>query len=292
MSTPSQPLFDMSKATPLFDMSKAQPLNQEDRNFPGTDIPRMPSKIPPSMLGHPEEGLQPEDIPKHAKAAAEVLGGMAGGEAFSALKGTVGVLMRILGTGAGAGTANAALQAATTGTVNPTEALQTGAGFAAGAAVGEAPGFLSEARTALRELFFTPEGKITPIGKALSHPLDAASEFALRKVVGAPEAPVAPVKAESVPITRSPNYDPAAYRAGVAQRTTPPAPAPTPSPIAEPGSPLPQTSRTLVSYPRTLLVEMAKHGDLEALRELIRNPGGIDWRAAVPNAKYMLEFIK
>jgi hypothetical protein len=64
---------------------------------------------------------------------------------------------------------------------------------------------------------------------------------------------------------------------------------PEPSRIQAPGSPPPPVNRTLVSYDRRLLVEMAKGGDLNALRELIRNPGGIDVATAVPNSKYLLE---
>jgi hypothetical protein len=61
------------------------------------------------------------------------------------------------------------------------------------------------------------------------------------------------------------------------------------SKIVTPGSAAPPINKTLVSYPRTQLVEMAKKGDLDALRELIRNPGGIDVRSAVPNSRYLLE---
>lgn len=62
-----------------------------------------------------------------------------------------------------------------------------------------------------------------------------------------------------------------------------------PSRIVTPLSPAPAVGRTLVSYDRNLLVHMARGGDLNALRELIRNPGGIDVKTAVPNSKYLLE---
>jgi hypothetical protein len=65
--------------------------------------------------------------------------------------------------------------------------------------------------------------------------------------------------------------------------------APEPSKIQTALSPPPPINRTLVSYDRDLLVHMARGGDLNALRELIRNPGGIDVASAVPNSKYLLE---
>lgn len=61
------------------------------------------------------------------------------------------------------------------------------------------------------------------------------------------------------------------------------------SKIVSPLSPPPPINRTLVSYDRNLLVHMARGGDLNALRELIRNPGGIDVASAVPNSKYLME---
>jgi hypothetical protein len=64
---------------------------------------------------------------------------------------------------------------------------------------------------------------------------------------------------------------------------------PVPSRIAEPNSAAPPINKTLVSYSRLRLVEMAKGGDLDALRELIRNPGGIDVKSAVPNSRYLIE---
>jgi len=61
------------------------------------------------------------------------------------------------------------------------------------------------------------------------------------------------------------------------------------SKIVSPLSPPPSINRTLVSYDRQLLVHMARGGDLNALRELIRNPGDIDVATAVPNSKYLME---
>jgi len=40
--------------------------------------------------------------------------------------------------------------------------------------------------------------------------------------------------------------------------------------------------------PRTVLVEMAKRGDLNALRELVRNPGGVDINS-ISGARYLME---
>lgn len=65
--------------------------------------------------------------------------------------------------------------------------------------------------------------------------------------------------------------------------------APETSRIVTPLSPAPPVTRTLVSYDRDLLVHMARGGDLQALRELIRNPGSINVSEAVPNARYLLE---
>lgn len=64
---------------------------------------------------------------------------------------------------------------------------------------------------------------------------------------------------------------------------------PEPAKIVSPLSPAPPINKTLVSYDRQLLVHMARGGDLNALRELIRNPGGINVSEAVPNSKYLME---
>lgn len=76
-----------------------------------------------------------------------------------------------------------------------------------GAALGEAAGLRGTARDAL----FTPDGKPTPLGRALSHPTEAAIDYGLRKVVGAPDYRV---KGDAVNIRQSPNFDPASYNAG------------------------------------------------------------------------------
>lgn len=248
-----------------------------------------PSKIPPEMTGHPEQGFQPEDVAKNLKAAAEVLGSTVGGEALPAVKGLLGLIVRITGSGVGAGAANAAVQGLTTGKVNPEEALKTGAGFAAGSAVSEVPGIIGSTRDALKELFFKDNSQLTDLGKAIVHPT-TLPEYMLRNSLGVPAE-----STKAVPIMQSPAFDPGAYRAGVAARTAKPEisvvnETPTePSKIVTPLSPPPPINRTLVSYDRNLLVHMARGGDLNALRELIRNPGGIDVASAVPNSKFLLE---
>lgn len=293
--------------------------------FAGGTLPA-PSKIPPEMTGHPEEGLQKEDIPKHLKAAAEVLGSTVGADAVPVVRGLAGLLLRSLGAGAGAGAANVGAQAITTGQVNPEEALRTAGGFAGGEAIVGGAQALGETRAALRDLFFKPNAQLTDLGKAIVHPTDLP-EMLVRRSLGV-EAPAA--RAESVPISKSPNYDPAAYRAGAAMRsslggpkievsnnpfegmtssekpigtaelpkTAPSKPpiqlvkefaAPEPSKIVTPESGPVPINRTLVSYPRNALVQMARAGHLDALRELLRNPGGIDVMEAVPNAKFLIE---
>ena len=56
--------------------------------------------------------------------------------------------------------------------------------------------------------------------------------------------------------------------------------------IVEPGSEPPDVKVTYQSYPRETLVRMAAKGDLEAIRELQRNPAGHE---LPPNTKYLIE---
>jgi len=58
------------------------------------------------------------------------------------------------------------------------------------------------------------------------------------------------------------------------------------SKIVSPDSPPPDLKTTYQSYPRAKLYQMGLAGDVEALRELIRNPGGYP---LPPNAKFLLE---
>jgi hypothetical protein len=62
--------------------------------------------------------------------------------------------------------------------------------------------------------------------------------------------------------------------------------APAPSIIAGPDSPPPPTKVTYQSYPRETLVQMAQKGDVNAVRELQRNPADYD---LPPNARYLIE---
>ncbi len=55
-----------------------------------------------------------------------------------------------------------------------------------------------------------------------------------------------------------------------------------------PESPAPPINKTYVSYPGDMLVELAKKGDLNAVRELIRNPRGINI-SNIPGVRYLIE---
>lgn len=289
------------------------------------------------------QGMKDEGSPEAAiaggKAALEVAGAEFGG--LSGLRGIVGVLARVAGSGAGAAAGNAIAQGATTGKVDPAEAAKTGASFAGGQGLSEllGPG-ISALRSGLSKLFYTAKGELTPIANALVHPTELP-ETILRKAI--PEPPTFP--GASQPAAES-FYEKkatdlmkreaqqrvldaraareAAQAAKNAPTPPPPSPfgnatasnapnlpntpatgfkalqvpdvkmvnkfeAPEPSVIQSPLSPPPPINKTLVSYNRDLLVHMAKGGDLNALRELIRNPGSIDVGTAVPNSKYLLE---
>jgi hypothetical protein len=58
--------------------------------------------------------------------------------------------------------------------------------------------------------------------------------------------------------------------------------------IYGPESPAPAINKTYVSYPGDMLVELAKKGDLNAVRELIRNPRGININD-IPGVRYLME---
>jgi hypothetical protein len=58
--------------------------------------------------------------------------------------------------------------------------------------------------------------------------------------------------------------------------------------IYGPESPAPSINKTYVSYSGDALVEMAKKGDINAIRELIRNPRGIDINN-IPGVRYLIE---
>lgn len=63
---------------------------------------------------------------------------------------------------------------------------------------------------------------------------------------------------------------------------------PEPSRIATSESPAPPINKTYVSYDAKTLVKLAKGGDLNAIRELIRNPRGVDI-SDIPGVKYLME---
>jgi hypothetical protein len=190
MSSAPQPLFDMSKAVPLFDMSKAEALDQTPPT-PGV-VPG--NRIPPEMRGHPEEGLDWSDVKSHSKAVLELAGGAAGGE-ISAARGLFGALVRMLGTGIGAGTGNAIGQEATSGTVDPVEAAKTAGSFAAGGALGEFGASLPALKSSLSRLMYTPEGELSPLAKAVVHPTELPEQL-LRKVIPEPTSATGLTKAE------------------------------------------------------------------------------------------------
>src|SRR5579859_8577 len=331
----TQPLPDLavksSAPLPSTTLSPAEVARQRT-------LSNMTAAMSGQPMQNPEDQAQAEEGKKAGmRAAAETTGAMIGGEAVPAVRGLVGALLRVLGTGTGGGIGNILGQLGTTGTVDPAEAAKAGGRDAALQAGGEGLGALGgafgEIKSALGKLIYTPKGTLTPLAKAIVHPT-TLPETMLRNALPPPEPTVAP----AVPITKSPNFDAAAYRAGRASVNPAPEPAPAnpfgnatatdassasslptrPLPsagdipqgnstpfgqpqlvskftppesgrIQAPNSPAPAINKTLVSYDRRLLVEMAKGGDLNALRELIRNPGGIDVATAVPNSKYLLE---
>lgn len=331
-----------------------------------------------------------------AVSAAETVGGTLGAESVPAIRGIVGSLVKMLGTGGGAAAGNAAGQFATSGTVDPTEAAKAGALWSGGAGIGEVFGAgLPALRSSLSRAMYTTEGELTPLAKAVVHPTELP-ETLLRKAI--PETPdpatgltstdraaleqkgtdlmkrqaqqdildrkaaaAAKVAAKNAPTP--PTFGQNATSSSFADLKVPAAPkietdglgirwavsedglrvsipksvadadatayagpklqeqrdilggiknrtqlagdipqgspqlfatgggftAPQPSKIQTALSPPPPINRTLVSYDRNLLVHMARGGDLNALRELIRNPGDIDVASAVPNSKYLLE---
>ena len=299
-----------------------------------------------------------------------------------ALKGAVGVLSRILGTGAGAGAGNVAGQLETTGKVDPMEALKEGGKWSLFQGGGEFLSSLANLRSSLSRLVYS--GEITANGtpalsktaESIMHPTTMPENVLRATIPPSPEA-VAAIKAsrgaafeneftkqydafvkskeanaadleeqmktvettrqkELADIERLKNQEAQSLMNRGKQQATldaqaaKNAPEPTPFPgatsssttsafsdlkLPEPGkipqgapalfsgkppvqepsviqsplSPAPPINRTLVSYDRDLLVHMARGGDLNALRELIRNPGNIDVASAVPNSKFLLE---
>jgi len=64
---------------------------------------------------------------------------------------------------------------------------------------------------------------------------------------------------------------------------------PIPSKVVSPDTPALPINKTYVSYDGKQLLKMAKSGDVDALRELIRSPRGIDLEQAFPNLKYLVD---
>jgi len=164
------------------------------------------------------------------KVGTEMLGAAAGGEAAAGMRGLIGVIARMAGSGAGGAIGNVVGQGVTTGKVDPIEAIKTGGSFAAGQGVGEAFSGISsgigQLRNYLGNLIYGESGQLTPLAKAIVHPTEL-TEMALRKAVPNPnaaaveEAAILAKAGKPVPITKSPAFDPAAYRAGAATRATP-----------------------------------------------------------------------
>jgi len=307
------------------------------------------------------------------KSGIETTGMLLGGETVPALRGVVGGLARILGSGAGAAGGNLLGQLGTTGKVDPYEAAQSGAGGAALQGGAELFGAgLPMLRSSLGRLSYTGElaadgtPKLTKLASSLLHPTELPENIFRSAVPPPPEvqkamfekagaanaadleqqmtqvetarqkelaqwerlknqdaqarmtrgvqqsrldataAKAAPapspfgnaVSTDPVSISSlGQSQMPAVAGAGLPQGNATPFgqpkfvskfEAPEPSRIANPNSPAPAINKTYVSYPGDLLVELAKKGDLNAVRELIRNPRGININD-IPGVRYLIE---
>jgi hypothetical protein len=309
----------------------------------------------------PEEKAQGEAGAKDAaKAGFETIGGVLGGGSVPVIRGVVGALVRVLGTGLGAGIGNVAGQVITTGKVDPLDTAKAAGTWGALQGGGELLGSLSGLKSSLSRLMYSGEvaadgtPELSKVGRSILHPTELPENVLRAALPPTPEAQAA-MKAQAGEATAAKldeqmkaieagrqkdladwaklqtqqgQESAAAVRrqaildknapqpspfAGATSSATPlgsaklpPAgdipkgspslfaegggfKAPEPSVIQSPLSPAPPINKTLVSYDRNLLVHMARGGDLSALRELIRNPGGIDVATAVPNSKYLLE---
>lgn len=144
-----------------------------------------------------QEYQNPEDRPAGEagrkagmKAAAETVGMVLGGESVPAMRGLVGVLVRMLGSGGGAAAGNVAGQLGTTGKVDPMEAVKTGGTVAALQAGGEGLfAALPAIKSSLSRLMYTSAGDLSPLARSIIHPTELP-EIALRKFV--PEPPSYP----------------------------------------------------------------------------------------------------
>ena len=249
------------------------------------------------------------------KTGAELESAGLAGEAVPALRGLLGVITRMGATGGGAAAGNVVGQVATTGTVNPKETAQTGGAFAGLEGIGEAFSGLKGALSKLFysggvAADGTPE--LSKVGRAILHPTELP-EAALRATVPPPEEAIAAAKAQAGELNakdleakmaeveaarqkelaqweRLKNIDAQAKMNRGRQQTAldlVEAKKNAPSPfegapsnptgkIVSPDSPPPPINKTYVSYPADLLVKLAEGGDLNAWRELIRNPRGLD----------------
>ena len=115
--------------------------------------------------------------------------------------------------------------------------------------------------------------------------LDRQTATAARQAPG--PSPFAGATSSATPIGNAPlpQAGPAPQQPSFVSQFTQPA-APEPSRIVQPGSVPPPQPVTYESVPRAKLFKMAQEGNIEAGRELIRNPGKFD---LPPNFKYMIE---
>jgi hypothetical protein len=155
-------------------------------------------------MQNPED--QPEfDAGKKAGAvsAAETTGGVLGGESVPALRGVLGTIVRMLGTGGGAAAGNAAGQFATTGTVDPGQSAKAGAIWGGTTGALEGLGAVApELKSGLSKLFFsgkvaadgTPE--LSTIAKSVLHPTQMPENL-IRSLVPAPPEALAAAKAQA-----------------------------------------------------------------------------------------------
>jgi hypothetical protein len=141
--------------------------------------------------------------------------------AASAINPEAGVFARMLMGMFGAGTTSLAKQKLQGKEITAGEtAFDTATGAIPGAIEG-----LANVKGALKNALFKSNGELSTLGKAVVHPTELP-EMAVRSAL---EVPAESTRA--VPITRSPEFNPKAYRAGRASINPPETPAATPSPF-------------------------------------------------------------
>jgi hypothetical protein len=127
------------------------------------------------------------------KSGAETIGGVIGGESVPVIRGVVGALARVLGTGAGAGAGNIAGQEITSGTVDPIDTLKAAGKWGAFQGGGELLGSIANLRSALTKFAYT--GKLLADGtpelsttaKSILHPTEMPENI-LRAAVPPPKS--------------------------------------------------------------------------------------------------------